>query len=72
MADWGQQKFYMKVSITYLNTFILGCGSSLVMDRPDRAVAVLYESTYNILNYFYYWLQVDREDFIPSRPVAVT
>ncbi len=32
--------FYMKVSINCLNTFILSCGPSLVMDRPDRPVAV--------------------------------
>ncbi len=32
---------YMKVSISYLNTFILGCGPSLVMNRPDRPVAVV-------------------------------
>ncbi len=30
----------MKVSISCLNTFILGCGSSLAVDRPDRPVAV--------------------------------
>ncbi len=35
--------FYMKVSISYLNTFILDCGSSLVMDRPDRPTAVLWK-----------------------------
>ncbi len=32
---------YIKVSIGYLNTFILGCGLSLVMGRPDRPVAVI-------------------------------
>ncbi len=33
--------FYMKVSITYLITFIVRCGPSLVMDRPDRPMTVI-------------------------------
>ncbi len=31
---------YMKVSISYLITFIVCCGLSLVIDRPGRPVAV--------------------------------
>ncbi len=54
------------------------------MDRPDRPVAVilkdsilsqpvavLYESLYNILNYFHFFLQAVLEDNRPRRPVAV-
>ncbi len=37
---------FLKVSIIYLHTFILGCGPSLVMDKPDRPVAV-YKEDYN-------------------------
>ncbi len=31
----------MKASITYLNTYILGYEASLIIDRPDRPVAVI-------------------------------
>ncbi len=61
---------YMKVSITYLNTFILGCGLIWRMASPVGPWP-LYESLYNLLNYFHYWLWTDLEDNIPSRPVAV-
>ncbi len=51
--------FYIKVPIKYLNTFNLGCGLSLVIDRPDRPVAVLYESIYKLLKYFHSWLWIE-------------
>ncbi len=51
----------MKVSISYLNTFIFRCGLSLVIDRPDRPVAVIFHNSFycilcRIICRFYYTL----------------
>ncbi len=54
-----------------LNYFHYFLWADLEDSIPSQPVAVLYESSYNILKYFHSWLWTDLKDNIPSQPVAV-